>query len=143
RRVCGLVFRYMPSITKLPPPTTISRTLATFSHFFSLLFKIHKRRRCYTLDGGIILPSISRRQGLIVTVFAILVIFAWSPWLTESFATTAVVENLGGPDQEYDYLGVMTPVGDIPKNIVRVPFGYLVYFPGEAMYIVTFWGSVF
>jgi len=29
-RACGLVFRYMPSITKLPPPTTISRVLATF-----------------------------------------------------------------------------------------------------------------
>jgi hypothetical protein len=62
--------------------------------------------------------------------------------LTESYAITAVVENLGGPDQEYNYLGELMPVGDIPKNAVRVPFGFLVYFPSEAMYIVTFWGYV-
>ena len=85
---------------------------------------------------------ISRRQGLIITVLTLLALFAWSPWLTESYATTAVVENLGGPDQEYNYLGEMIPVEDIPKNVVRVPFGVLVYFPGEAMYIVTFWGFV-
>ena len=86
--------------------------------------------------------SISRRRGLIIIIFAVLVIFAWSPWLTESYAISVVTENLGGPDQEYDYIGVMTPVRDIPKNVVRVPFGILVYFPGEAMFIVTFWGSV-
>jgi len=38
RRVCGLVFRYMPSITKLPPPTTISRTLATFFLLKTFIF---------------------------------------------------------------------------------------------------------
>jgi len=85
---------------------------------------------------------ISQRQGLFIALIAVLAIFAWSPWLTDSFAISAVTENLGGPDQEYDYIGVMTPVSDIPKNVVRVPFAMLVYFPGEAMYIVTFWGSV-
>lgn len=88
------------------------------------------------------LPSITRRRGLLLTVLVVVGIFAWSPWLTDSYATSVVIEDLGGPDQDYDYLGVMTPVGDIPKNVVRVPFGTLVYFPGEAMFIVTFWGWV-
>jgi hypothetical protein len=61
--------------------------------------------------------SITRRRGLIIAIFVLLAICAWSPWLTESYANSAVIENLGGPDQEYN-------------------------FPGEAMYIVTFWGSV-
>ncbi|MGY5880674.1 MAG: hypothetical protein RTV31_10510 [Candidatus Thorarchaeota archaeon] len=88
------------------------------------------------------LPSLTRRRGLIITVVIILGVFAWSPWLTDSYAISAVIEDLGGPDQEYNYLGEMIPVSDIPKNVVRVPFGTLVYFPSEAMYIVTFWGWV-
>lgn len=79
---------------------------------------------------------------MLVGLFAVLIILAWSPWLTESYAIYSVTENLGGPNQEYDYLGEMTPVRDIPKNVVRVPFAILVYFPGEAMYIVPFWGLV-
>jgi len=69
-------------------------------------------------------------------------VFAWSPWLSDNYAVYAVIEDLGGPNQEYNYLGEMVPVGDIPMNVVRIPFGALVYFPGEAMYIVTFWGWV-
>ena len=85
---------------------------------------------------------ISRSQGILIALLAVLAIFAWSPWLTDSYAISAVTENLGGPDQEYDYIGVMTSISDIPKNVVRVPFAILVYFPGEAMYIVTFWGGI-
>jgi hypothetical protein len=86
---------------------------------------------------------ISRRQGLIIIFIVIAAIFAWSPWLTEEYATTAVVESLGGPDQEYNYLGDTIPLRDVPKTVVRVPFGVLVYFPSEAMFIVTFWGGIF
>lgn len=85
---------------------------------------------------------LSRRQGLIIAIFALLVICAWSPWLTETYALSTVTESLGGPDNDYFYLGEMIPVRDIPKNVVRVPFAILVYFPGEAMYIIPFWGSV-
>jgi len=88
------------------------------------------------------LPSLTRRRYFLITAFIIIGVFAWSPWLTDSNAVSAVIEDLGGPDQEYNYLGEIIPVGDIPKNVVRVPFGTLVYFPGEAMYIVTFWGWV-
>jgi hypothetical protein len=91
----------------------------------------------------VICQLLSRRQGmLIILLIAVLGIFAWSPWLTETYAISAVTENLGGPDQDYDYLGNTIPIRDVPKNSVRVPFAYLVYFPGEAMYIVTFWGWV-
>ncbi len=79
---------------------------------------------------------------MLIAFIAVIAIFAWSPWLTDSYAISAVTENLGGPDQEYDYIGVMTPVSDIPKTVVRVPYAILVYFPGEAMYIVTFWGGI-
>ena len=87
-------------------------------------------------------PSITRRRGLIYTAIIIIGVFAWSPWLTDSYVLSAVIEDLGGLNQEYNYLGEMIPTADIPKNIVRVHFGLLVYFPGEAMYIVIFWGSV-
>ncbi|TFH00037.1 hypothetical protein E4H12_00580 [Candidatus Thorarchaeota archaeon] len=73
--------------------------------------------------------TISRHRGMIIAVFIVIGIFAWSPWLTDSYAISAVTENLGGPDQEYNYIGEMIPVSDIPKNVVRVPFGLLVYFP--------------
>jgi len=69
-------------------------------------------------------------------------ILGWSPWITNDYATTVVIEFLGGPDQEYNYLGDMIPLGDIPKTVVRMPFGALVYFPSEAMFIVTFCGGV-
>ena len=85
---------------------------------------------------------LSKRRGLLIIIFGLLAIFAWSPWLTDSYATTAVTEKLGGPDQEYFYLGETLLVSDIPKDVVRVPFGMLVYFPGEAVYFVTFWGWV-
>ena len=78
----------------------------------------------------------------IVVILVVLGFLAWSPWATEEHAIDLVTEHLGGPDEPYFYLGSTIPVADVPKNAVRVPFGTLVYFPGEAMYIVTFWGWV-
>jgi predicted 2-oxoglutarate/Fe(II)-dependent dioxygenase YbiX len=83
---------------------------------------------------------IAQLHGRIIIIVAIAVIFAWSPWITDEYATTAVVEFLDGPDQNYNYLGDLISLRDLPKTVVRVPFGDLVYFPSEAMYIVAFWG---
>ena len=85
---------------------------------------------------------VSRTRVFIFAIIVIAAMFAWSPWLTDEYSISLVVESLGGPDYEYDYLGEMIPLRDVPKTVVRVPFGALVYFPSEAMYIVTFWGGV-
>ena len=69
-------------------------------------------------------------------------IFAWAPWITDDYAASAVITHLGGPDQDYDYLGETLQLKDVPTTFVRVPFGAIVYFPSEAMFIVTFWGLV-
>ncbi len=84
----------------------------------------------------------ARRKSYVIIIVTIIAILAWSPWLTEELAITVVLGFLGGPDQEYNYLGDMIPLRDVPKTVVRVPFGALVYFPSEAMFIVTIWGGV-
>lgn len=86
--------------------------------------------------------QISRKKRLIITGIILVVVFAWSPWLTDDFAISTVVSSLGGSNQEFNYLGEMIPLEDVPKHVIRVPFGALVYFPSEAMFIVTFWGLV-
>ncbi len=69
-------------------------------------------------------------------------IIGWAPWITEVQAYNLVMEKLGGPDELYYYLGEMTPLKDIPKTFVKLPFISSVYFPGEAVYIVTFFNLV-
>jgi hypothetical protein len=83
-----------------------------------------------------------RVWGGIFILGILLGILAWSPWISDQYAVTAVVDSLGGPDATYNYLGENVTVGSIPTHIVDVPFGKFVYFPGEAMYIVPFWGGV-
>ena len=85
--------------------------------------------------------TLKRRKTTVVLVIVVVGIFAWSPWITEDYALDVVVAHIGGPDEQYNYLGDLMPVSDIPKNAVRVPFGALVFFPGEALYIITFWGG--
>ncbi|MHA3963804.1 MAG: hypothetical protein AM325_009705 [Candidatus Thorarchaeota archaeon SMTZ1-45] len=85
---------------------------------------------------------VTRRRSFVIIIVAMIAILAWSPWLTDDYAITTVVEYLGGPDQEFNYLGDMIPLREVPKTVVRVPFGALVYFPSEAMFIVTFWGGI-
>ena len=68
---------------------------------------------------------------------------AWAPWITEDYAYELVMEHLGGSNTMYNYLGEMMPVKDIPKTFLKLPFISLVYFPGKAMYIVSFFGFVF
>jgi len=52
------------------------------------------------------------------------------------------VEKLDGQDHPHNYLGEVMPLGDVPKSVIRVPFGALVYFPSEAVYFVMFFGLV-
>jgi hypothetical protein len=85
---------------------------------------------------------LTQRRLIIILLIGVVAIIAWSPWITDEYAVTLVVDSLGGPDGIYDYLGTPTPLSDVPKTVVRVPFAILVYFPSEAMYIVTFWGTV-
>jgi hypothetical protein len=80
---------------------------------------------------------------VIAVVFLAVILFsAWAPWLTEEYAIGRVTEILGGPDATFNYLGETMPVKDVPKNVVRVPFASLVYFPGEALFVVTLLGTV-
>ncbi|MFX0064264.1 MAG: hypothetical protein ACFFC7_18990 [Candidatus Hermodarchaeota archaeon] len=84
--------------------------------------------------------------ALLSTLFIIsalgLGLMAWAPWITEEYAYNRVIDHLGGPNASYDYLGETMPVKDVPKTFVKLPFVSLVYFPSEAMYIVTFYGLV-
>ena len=69
-------------------------------------------------------------------------LIAWAPWITEEYAYASVMEHLGGPDAPFIYLGETMPLKDVPKTFKKLPFVSLVYFPDEAMFIVTFFGSV-
>lgn len=78
----------------------------------------------------------------ILLVVAILGVLAWAPWITEEYAINKVAEKLGGPDSRFNYLGEEVTVKEVPKNVVWFPFVKAVYFPSEAMFIVTFYGRV-
>lgn len=80
-----------------------------------------------------------------VIIFMVLVaagLVAWAPWITEEGAYAKVMEQLGGPATLFNYVGETMPLRDVPKTFKRLPFVLLVYFPGEAMFMVTFYGSV-
>ena len=107
------------------------------------------------LPFGIVLILYSQKSNLrsipgflkskktkLILILIVLGFIAWAPWITNDYAIDLVIDHLGGPEEPYSYLGSTIPVVDVPKNVIRVPFGALVYFPGEAMYIVTFWGWV-
>jgi len=83
-----------------------------------------------------------RRNVIAVSLLIVMGFIAWAPWITEEYAYNRVREHLGGPDRSFNYLGETMPLSDVPKTFVRLPFVSLVYFPGEAMFIVTFYGSV-
>ena len=83
-----------------------------------------------------------RRNVIILVVLVAVGLVAWAPWITEEYAYAKVMEHLGGPDALFNYVGETIPLSDVPKSFVRLPFVSLVYFPSEAMFIVTFYGSV-
>ncbi len=81
------------------------------------------------------------KRHLIVIIILIIVLLAWSPWITEEYAINKVTEKLGGPDAYFGgYLNVT--VGNIPWNVAWFPFARGVYYPAEAVWFVTFYGQV-
>ena len=85
---------------------------------------------------------IKRRGKTILTIVSILILLAWSPWITDDYAINKVVEKLGGPETRFNYLGQDMAVKDIPKVVSWFPFGRYVYFPSEAGWFVIFYGNV-
>ncbi|MBI2183433.1 MAG: hypothetical protein HYU39_00585 [Thaumarchaeota archaeon] len=67
---------------------------------------------------------------------------AWAPWLTAEYVVNRVAERFGGVDAHFSYLGQDMVVKDVPKKVVRLPFVALVYFPSEALFVVTFAGNI-
>ena len=82
-----------------------------------------------------------KRRVRAILIMGIFIILAWAPWITEERAIELVTDHLGG-ETPYNYLGDTIMVKDVPKTFVKLPFIALVYFPGEAVYIVTFFGWV-
>ena len=80
--------------------------------------------------------------SVLIIVGFVACLMAWAPWVTEDYAYSKVMEHLGGPDVLFNYLGETMPLSDVPKSFKKLPFVSLVYFPGEAMFTVTFYGSV-
>ena len=81
-------------------------------------------------------------QRAVPLVMVVLIVLAWAPWLTEEYAYSTVVHHLGGEAAEFIYLGETMTVGEVPKTFRRLPFVVIVYFPGEAGFIVTLYGSI-
>jgi hypothetical protein len=67
----------------------------------------------------------------VVLAVAVVVVFllVWAPWVTDDYAIGRVVENLGGPDARFDYLGQDIAIKDVPKEVGWLPFGKFVTFP--------------
>ena len=78
----------------------------------------------------------------IVVAFIVAALLAWAPWITDDFAVNKVVERLGGSETRFNYLNQDMAVKDVPKQVIWVPFGRYVVFPGEAGWFVGFYGSV-
>jgi hypothetical protein len=69
-------------------------------------------------------------------------VLAWAPWVTDEYAVSKVVEKLGGSEARFNYLGQDIAVKDIPKQVSWLPFCRYVVFPGEAGWVVSFYGYV-
>jgi hypothetical protein len=82
-----------------------------------------------------------RRRRKAIIMLGMIMVTAWAPWITEERAYDLVTDYLG-EETPYNYLGEIMPVREVPKTFTKLPFIAIVTFPGEAMYIVTFWGWV-
>jgi hypothetical protein len=79
--------------------------------------------------------------AILVAASMFFLLLLWAPWVTDDYAINRVVEKLGGPETRFSYLGEDMAVKDIPKQVSWVPFGRFVTFPGEAGWIVGFFGQ--
>ena len=77
-----------------------------------------------------------------VSAGLIFLLILWAPWITDDYAINRVVEILGGPETHFNYLGEDMAIKDIPKAVSWFPFGRYVTFPGEAGWLVNFYGAV-
>lgn len=84
-----------------------------------------------------------RKTKIFLTiVILVLILLAWTPWITNKYAINKVIEKLGGDEIQLSYLGKNMPIKDIPKKITWFPFARFVTFPSEAGWFVTFYGSI-
>lgn len=88
-----------------------------------------------------------RRSKILVSVLVLVCLVAvgligWAPWIAEEYAYARVLEHLGGPNALFNYLEEPKALRNVPKSFKKLPFVSLVYFSGEAMFMVTFFGSV-
>ncbi len=79
---------------------------------------------------------------LVVVASIVASLIAWAPWIKEKHVHDKVMEHLGGLDTMFNYPGETMPLSDVPKTFRKVPFVSLMYFPGEAVFMVTFYGSI-
>lgn len=79
---------------------------------------------------------------IIILIAITLFLLVWAPWITDDYAIDRVVEELGGLETRFNYVGQDLAVKDIPKEVSWFPFGRYVIFPGEAGWFVSFYGSV-
>ena len=78
----------------------------------------------------------------VIAIFAACTLLVWAPWITTDYAIGKVFERLGVPEAHYYYLNQDMAIKDVPKEVSWFPFGRFVYFPGEAGWFVSFYGSV-
>jgi hypothetical protein len=80
--------------------------------------------------------------AVLVSAGLIFLLILWAPWITDDYAINRVAEILGGPETCFNYLGEDMAIKDIPKEVSWFPFGRYVTFPGEAGWLVNFYGAV-
>jgi len=80
--------------------------------------------------------------AVLVSAGLIFLLILWAPWITDNYAINRVVETLGGPETHFNYLGEDMAIEDIPKEVSWFPFGRYVTFPGEAGWLVNFYGAM-
>ena len=84
----------------------------------------------------------SKKRVFLAITFFVVLLLAWAPWITDSYAVGRVIEKLGGPEARFNYLGEEMAVKDAPTEVHWLPFCRFVTFPSEGGWFVTFWGAI-
>ena len=83
----------------------------------------------------------NKTKIILAIIILVLILLAWAPWITDSYAINKVTKKLGGNDAKFNYLGEEMTIKEVPKNVGWFPFGRSVGFPSEAVWFVTFYGD--